>query len=255
MPSSSGRPLFLFGLLLSLLRQAAALPYTPDAKCPLMGHLLELARDRPGVAIDVGANGGCESTVALNAGRRVIAFECLSSAYFELLGNIAANATLVHLCAGSKPHLAELHLAADSSSLLSQNVRFGNEARKAVRNLRHGGRARETVAIVPLDSIIPSTERVALIKVDTQGYEYHVLMGLMQTLRRECPVLAYEDVPTKANGRKVADSHPWAKLGDPAKDLLAPLGYRCERYADLDIVCVCDRGGRSGSRAGSPSEL
>ena len=50
-----------------------------------MAHALALARGRPGIVIDVGANNGKQSMMAVRAERNVVAVECLSSAYIELL--------------------------------------------------------------------------------------------------------------------------------------------------------------------------
>ena len=67
-----------------------------------MAHALALAGDRPGIVIDVGANNGKQSMMAVRAGRKVVAVECLSSAYIELLQifrNFSEKAIrIVHVC-------------------------------------------------------------------------------------------------------------------------------------------------------------
>ena len=80
-------------------------PFKIKESCPLMTCALRLAAGRPGLVLDVRANGGCESNLALMAGRKVIAVECLASAYWELLQEPRLrshqNLTLLHTCAGA----------------------------------------------------------------------------------------------------------------------------------------------------------
>lgn len=52
------------------------------------------------------------------------------------------------------------------------------------------------VKSIPLDEVIPDSERVLLIKIDVQGWEYHVLKGAKKLLSRkgtEAPYLIYEE--------------------------------------------------------------
>nr|CAD1829349.1 unnamed protein product [Ananas comosus var. bracteatus] len=52
------------------------------------------------------------------------------------------------------------------------------------------------VPTIPLDEVIPDSERVLLIKIDVQGWEYHVLRGASRLLSRrkpEAPYLIYEE--------------------------------------------------------------
>jgi hypothetical protein len=52
------------------------------------------------------------------------------------------------------------------------------------------------VATIPLDEVIPDSERVLMIKIDVQGWEYHVLRGASKLLSRrkgEAPYLIYEE--------------------------------------------------------------
>ena len=190
-----------------------------------MSKLLELAASKEGIVVDVGANGGCEMSNALRHGRRVIGVECLASAYEQLLNTAHIsenpNATLLHICAGSRIQIGELHVASDSSSLIKSNVAKGAELRKVPKT----GKRRESVVIVPVDSLLSPSERVAVIKVDVQGEEYNVVKGLMQTITRDLPVIGYEDVFKEQSGNVL--------------DLLSPLGYVCDQ---LGGERVCSHG-------------
>jgi FkbM family methyltransferase len=47
-----------------------------------------------------------------------------------------------------------------------------------------------------LDEVVPDSERVLMIKIDVQGWEYHVLKGASNLLSRrkdEAPYLIYEE--------------------------------------------------------------
>lgn len=52
------------------------------------------------------------------------------------------------------------------------------------------------VRSIPLDKVIPDNEPVLLVKIDVQGWEYHVLKGAKKLLSRkkgEAPYLIYEE--------------------------------------------------------------
>ena len=161
-------------------------------RCPLMELMLRVARARPGIVVDVGANGGCEMDRALKAGRKVIGVECLASAYHELQEppiGVHPNATLLLACASNVTGIVELNLANDSSSMIERNVPGGGESRKRPRT----GRLRQPVVALPLDTVLSPAQRVAIIKIDVQGFEGHVLTGALRTIAKHAPFLYYED--------------------------------------------------------------
>ena len=135
-----------------------------------------------GTFVDVGANGGRESTLALALGMNVLAVECLPEAHRELLaifhGVPAARLRLLQACASNSTGVATLHRAGDSSSMVPNNVRFGVEALKAEKE-----RIKESqVNLVVLDSELLPRGRpdsaslrgdVRLVKIDTQVAHHH----------------------------------------------------------------------------------
>ena len=137
---------------------------------------------QPGTFVDVGANGGWETRHALAAGMNVLVVECLPEAYRELLGIFhgvpAARLRLLHACASNSTGVATLHRAADSSSMIVNNVRSGPEALKAQKE-----RTKESqVQTVVLDSELLPTGTpdsaslrvdVRLVKIDTQVAPRH----------------------------------------------------------------------------------
>ena len=191
-----------------------------------MAYALSLVRERPGVVIDVGANNGKQSMMAVLAKRRVYAVECLSSAYEELLEIFRNMSTetiaIVHACGGQDMQLSTLHLADDSSSLVKHNVLLGRELEKHREVGRREGRTTETALVIPLDSLFHA-ETVALVKVDTQGSEDNVLRGMQKTLNQR-PVIMYEETSRFTN-----------TAGSAAKGVMAllrPLGYVCKSFCE-----------------------
>ena len=182
---------------------------------------LNLAEQKPGIVIDVGANGGKETMLALERGRKVLAVECLSSAYMNLLDMFQnkKNVTLVHICAGENTEIKTLHLADDSSSLFYKNIDSGAERIKALRLHNKLRKNKETVITLPLDNIV--NEPVSLIKIDVQGYEQAVLKGAKRLINTYKHVIIYEDVPSFEKNR----------------EFHIPGGYTCNKV-NGDKVCT-----------------
>ena len=198
-------------------------------------HALSLIQNRTGIVIDVGANGGFETRKSIAQGREVLAVECLSSAYMELLKDQElmrhSNVTLLHLCAGDKAGIMQLHLARDSSSLISNNIAEGKEREKAIKQGQLGTTT-EDVVVMPLDRFV--SKEVALIKIDTQGFEYRVVLGLQHTVRKYLPVITYEDVTLNPGTRQ-----NWVNSGETYKFLKEKLGYVCEQFDPKGIDYIC----------------
>jgi FkbM family methyltransferase len=55
---------------------------------------------------------------------------------------------------------------------------------------------RQTVPMTTLDEVFADSDRLAFLKVDTDGYDFEVLRGGEATLRRDRPVVFFELAPT-----------------------------------------------------------
>lgn len=132
-----------------------------------------------------------------------------------------ANVTLIHTCVGSDISLKKLNLADDSSSMLKSNIENGPEYQKAKRFHNIKAHSRQDVLVVRLDDIV--NVPVALLKVDTQGYEYNVLLESNSILQKYRPVVVFEH------------DHKFKKNGDPLT--FFKHNYNCERMGQ-DEVCV-----------------
>ena len=188
-------------------------------RAPMTAALLA-SNLKQGIVIDVGANGGLETELAVKFQRRVVAFECLSTAYSSLVTMFAhtQKVKIYHACVGERLKLASLHLAHDSSSMLENNIKHGRELEKAKT---YGTELMsENAIVVPLDHVISTP--VALIKIDVQGNEAAVLRGAQQIIKLYKPVILYEN--------EVAFEH----AGNPLNSLA---GYSCRRIG-VDNLCV-----------------
>lgn len=91
------------------------------------------------------------------------------------------------------------------------------------------------VATVPLDEVIPDAERILLIKIDVQGWEYHVLRGASKLLSRgksEAPYLIYEE-----DEKLLQASNTTV---EQIRKFLSSMGYRhCSRHG-TDAHCTKD---------------
>ena len=179
-------------------------PSTSDLLGPLMSGRFE--RDHlqalmglvgPGeTVIDVGANIGaisCELALLVGPNGSVFSFEPDPSNYRLLCANLARNdfemvrpqrlAVSNRLTTG----VLELPLGRGEYASLAPVVHA---------SVRGAERRRETVAVSTLDEALGSTiQSCKLIKIDTEGHEWHVLQGADQLLRRQRPLLSLEIVP------------------------------------------------------------
>jgi len=138
------------------------------------------------LVIDVGANEG-QFAKELRAGGysgRIVSFEPLSAAHGRLLQESNTDlAWYVHPRCALGDHLGEIELNisgnSDSSSILPMLMSHTNAAPESAY-VGH-----ELVPLITLDSVAQSYLKDAqapFLKIDTQGYEWHVLDGAIATL-------------------------------------------------------------------------
>jgi FkbM family methyltransferase len=153
-------------------------------------HLIDHVRLGPDdVAFDVGANLGWYSVLLdrLSApGARIFAFEPDPESYRLLLGNLAANGTTrvtaLNLALGARPGFADLY-----------RYRKSNNGRHSLLHRNPAGLVR-----VPVTTLGEFWQReqlgqksIRFMKLDVEGYEYFVLQGAGDLLRR-CACLQLE---------------------------------------------------------------
>lgn len=129
----------------------------------------------PRTCLDVGANRGEYSRLLLeNTHAQVIAFEPLPgcSPYLDALRNeYAGRFSFVDSAVGSEPGVAELHYGAEESALASLS--------EEVKEIAYVGEANKNSVSVSVTTLDANSfgSGIDFLKIDTEGYEYEVLLG------------------------------------------------------------------------------
>lgn len=171
---------------------------------------------RLGVAVDVGAHIGTWSYNLCQHFRQVIAFEPVAEHRECFVMNMDPKLSnwMLHECA----------LGANEG-MIEMKVEAGNSGNSSVKP--------NTIGDIPLrmlDGMIPASEMVDLIKIDTEGFEAQVIAGGRATIERCRPVIIAEqkrDFATKYGNKPTA-----------AVDALKELGYRVVADIGGDFLCV-----------------
>lgn len=171
--------LFLFGGFQSHVTNNPLIVIPPDA-----------------TVLDIGANVGAMALQYAQAAPegRVYAFEPTSYAYTKLQRNLALNPdlgqriTILQALLGSATSNRDSMVAYSSWSLDGSNSSASHQI--------HGGSAQPTTdaSSMTLDEACESLgiQRVDLIKIDTDGYEYEILQGAEKTIARFRPTIVFE---------------------------------------------------------------
>ena len=161
--------------------------FHPDTS-PLARLMAALCHFNIDLVIDIGANEG-QFAKELRAGGysgRIVSFEPLSAAHGRLL-QVSDGDTAWHVhprCAlGDRLGEIELNISGNSvsSSILPMLTSHSNAAPESAY-LGH-----ESAPLITLDSVAPpylEGAQAPFLKIDTQGYEWHVLDGARATLPR-----------------------------------------------------------------------
>lgn len=148
--------------------------FEPDETSLLRSALKEVY-----VFVDVGANLGYYTCLALQSGAKVVAFEPQQQNLQCLFKNLVANgwdglAEVLPVALGQTPGILTLFGASGPSASLVENW------------AGYSPRYRQVVPVQTMDNILQGRfpgERL-LIKIDVEGAEYHVLRGASGTLAR-----------------------------------------------------------------------
>ena len=156
---------------------------------PLTPFLIGLNGETPPLnVIDVGANTGLWAAAFFNVFGGSIAgyqaFEPMSanSAKFSTRPHYAGRVNLHEACVGAEPGEVEIHFHAELTTTASVPMRRINYRGTDVRNDRS-----RNVPQVRLDDMIDrwGWDRIHLVKIDVEGYEWSVLQGLARALDAE----------------------------------------------------------------------
>lgn len=158
----------------------------------------EVAREKRGIAVDVGAHFGSMTLALSRLFREVLSFEPNDFNYRVLRGNVAVNCLenvrLFNHGLYSKEATLSLGEQSKQEIPISTNA-SGDFNGHAANNLgaylfTEGGDRSFAHSARTLDSF--GLADVSFIKVDVQGADGEVLMGSMETIKRSRPVVVFE---------------------------------------------------------------
>jgi FkbM family methyltransferase len=148
--------------------------FEPDETALLLQHLPQID-----VFVDVGANVGYYTLLALKHGKRAIAVEPQPRNLQCLYAGLAANrwedrVEVFPVGLGPQPGIATLYGASGPSASIVPNW------------AQYGSKYRQTIPLLTLDIVLADrfVDREVFIKIDVEGYEYQVLQGASNTARR-----------------------------------------------------------------------
>lgn len=137
--------------------------------------IVDLANEKKGLVLDIGANIGCITQALLAAGHAVWAFEPQPAVY-ELLTRNCAGASLENCALGREAGQAFMPKVDYS--------KYGNFGGLGL------GSGNLFVEVKTLDSF--NFQDVSLMKIDVEGYEEEVLRGAVETINRCKPIIYLE---------------------------------------------------------------
>lgn len=181
--------------------------------------------------LDIGANIGCHTfrfSKLVGSKGKVIAFEPTSFAFKKLERNL-------HLNNAGNVVLEKIALSDENKT--KQEVSFrsswplDHKNRSGIHPVDHGQMGlRDIVSFFKLDDYVRQKElnRVDIIKLDVDGYEYRIIQGSIETLKLHQPILIVE-----------LFSYTHEEIGDSVFDLvtlLSNLGYSFYSIKDMRML-------------------
>ncbi|KAF4385125.1 uncharacterized protein LOC115725307 [Cannabis sativa] len=205
----------------------------PDISATVQEVLEKFRREgRDGLFVDVGGNVGMASFAAAVMGFRVLVFEPVLENLQRICDGIYLNRVgeLVTVFeAATSDHLGNITFhklvgRLDNSAVSATGAKLAFKSNEEIAL---------QVRSVPLDEVIPESEPVLLLKIDVQGWEYHVLKGASKLLSRkgsEAPYLIYEE-----DERLLQASNTTAK---EIREFLHSVGYHHCTQHGTDAHCT-----------------
>ena len=181
-----------------------------------INKLIRISLQPGDVALDIGANIGLQSirmSKSVGVNGRVYAFEPLTHLREKFGHNARLNkGTNIKIFPFA---LSDVEREAD----FAINMHTWNQGTFSIGGA-HSGSEMQHVFIKVADEIpeIVMLEKLDLVKIDVEGFEYQVLLGLKQTLKKHAPriIFEYDSNYWQANGQNINDCF----------DFLSAMGYR-----------------------------
>lgn len=179
---------------------------------PELVYLFDLCKNFR-CAIDIGANHGFYAYKMLQHFQHVYAFEANSGVDFDIQHYKKPNLHFFQFGLSNSNTEGVLNIPVQAgvayegwASLMERELNFADGFKHVPVKLERLD-----------DQAFISAQTVDLIKIDVEGHEPEVLLGALETLRSQKPVLIIEK---NENHQQVLD-------------LLLPLGYRCSSFAQI----------------------
>lgn len=198
-----------------------------------------------GVIIDVGANVGAYSKSIRNANRtvQIHAFEPHPKTYLKLTKNVASlNVGTYNVAVGSGAGKLQLFDYADEDGSSHASL-----YRDVIEHIHKEQSTKHEVEVISLDSFVVDhgIERVALLKIDTEGHELEVLKGFLRFIKtNQVELIQFEfnemNIVSKVSFRDFWELLPNYDFFRMLPDGLVPIEQynpiHCEIYAYQNIV-------------------
>ncbi|KAM7263059.1 hypothetical protein ACFE04_000742 [Oxalis oulophora] len=229
----------------------------------LLQEFIKQGKGNDGFVVDVGANVGMATFAAAVMGYKVLAFEPVMENLQRICDGIWFNrvselVTVFEAVASDKVGTITFHKPFVETSVQWEEIltgfvlvidvlpvchielrlvgRLDNSAVSAT-GAKLAFKSNEEIAVqvksIPLDEVISESTPVLLLKIDVQGWEYHVLKGATKLLSRkkgEAPYIIYEE-----DERLLQASNSSAK---EIRDFLKSVGYHSCTQHGTDAHCV-----------------
>lgn len=161
---------------------------------PVRHKSLEFSKKE--VALDVGANVGLWSKDLCNHFNKVIAFEPVAEFRDCLMRNVIESNLEIRTCA----------LGAEDT-MINMIVTAENTGHSHVDSSSHGT---GSIPMFKLDSL--GLDQFDYMKIDCEGYEYNIIVGAEQTIKKYKPVIVVEQKLHKDTGRTENNQYQAAEL-------------------------------------------
>jgi len=176
-----------------------------------IGKLISISLKQGYIAMDIGANIGIQTlrmSQCVGANGKVYAFEPLNHLQEKFRRNVqlnnAGNVTLFPFALSDSA--AEANFKIDKDSWNQGTFSIGN---------KNSGNKDQHVIVKVADEIedIENLPRLDLIKIDVEGFEYNVLLGLKNTLHKHKPriIFEYDSNYWLNNGKSILECYNYLK--------------------------------------------
>jgi len=202
-----------------------------------INKLIRISLKDGDVALDVGANIGLQSIrMAKSVGEtgRVFAFEPLTYLQKKFAANVALNRSL-------NVTLLPYALAnAETETEYDINENEWNQGTFSLDNHTENGGSAQKIIIKKGDILpeIKNLNRLDLIKIDVEGFEFQVMLGLFETIKKHRPRIIFEydhNYWTKTN-QSISECFNFLKAINYKIFQITPIGCELREYGRKSIL-------------------